>query len=513
MNTSTHSAQGFPCSPIRQLFTSIWAGISAALLVLLWLPAALANPVDLDIWYILEMSGSRAGYSQYQEVHQDNTITTNTSMYLLIKRGTLEIPISMQGSFIESPDGKPISMRSVQELGAAPVTTTVLFQDNQMIITTQQNEQTTTTTQTLPDEPWLTPAAARTTIAIALKQNQTTFKFSSIDPLSGIMPITQSFTILDQLTIKTLGKALPAYKVSSTNSLMPNITTIQFFSTDGTLIRSTVNLGGMTITTIAADKDLALSKLSPPEIMASTLVKPDKNIKNPRHTRQAQFLLSIQEGQFQLPPDTAVQRTQRVSPSSIMLTIDLDQPVEADASEDAAALLESSTMLNASDPAIKALADQALKNHAPDDIADRAEALRVFVNSYINEKSLSVGFASASQVAQTREGDCSEHACLLAAMLRADKIPARVVSGLIYVPRFGGKSNIFGYHMWAQALITIDGKPRWVDLDATLPKATPFDASHIALSTSTLNDGQVDNGLLQITPILGQLSISVQSIK
>src|SRR5690606_5201760 len=95
-----------------------------------------------------------------------------------------------------------------------------------------------------------------------------------------------------------------------------------------------------------------------------------------------------------------------------------------------------------------------------------AEKLRRFVHSYISNKSLDVGLASASEVCRTREGDCTEHATLLAAALRFAGIPSRVVSGLIYAEEFAGRSRIFGYHMWTQALLPDDaGAMRWVDLD------------------------------------------------
>ena len=41
--------------------------------------------------------------------------------------------------------------------------------------------------------------------------------------------------------------------------------------------------------------------------------------------------------------------------------------------------------------------------------------------------------ATAAEVARSREGDCTEHAVLLAALARARGIPARVAMGLVYV--------------------------------------------------------------------------------
>src|SRR5262249_13057871 len=151
-----------------------------------------------------------------------------------------------------------------------------------------------------------------------------------------------------------------------------------------------------------------------------------------------------------------------------------------------AAYLASTSMLKSDDPRIKALVEEATKNAGPGK-PTRAEAMRAFVHRYITTKDLDVGFASASEVARTRHGDCTEHGALLAAMLRADGIPARVVSGLVYVEQEDGK-GIFGYHMWAQALLEKNGNPTWMDLDGTLPIGA-FDATHIALATSALAEG------------------------
>jgi hypothetical protein len=98
---------------------------------------------------------------------------------------------------------------------------------------------------------------------------------------------------------------------------------------------------------------------------------------------------------------------------------------------------------------------------------------------------------------------------LLAALLRAEAIPSRVVSGLVYLDRFLGREAVFGYHMWTQAWLSgQDGRARWVDLDATLD-GHPFDAAHIALGTSPLAEVAFSNDLLRLSPLLGRLSIRV----
>ena len=112
----------------------------------------------------------------------------------------------------------------------------------------------------------------------------------------------------------------------------------------------------------------------------------------------------------------------------------------------------------------------------PGTIAVRMEQ---YVYTSLKKKNFSTALASAAEVAKNLEGDCTEHACLLAAMLRVQKIPSRVTIGLVYAERLGA----FGGHMWTEAWL--DGK--WVPLDATLGKGG-IGPGHIKLADSSLSD-------------------------
>ena len=144
----------------------------------------------------------------------------------------------------------------------------------------------------------------------------------------------------------------------------------------------------------------------------------------------------------------------------------------------------------------------------------RARALRAFVYDFIDAKNLGVGFATSGEVCRTAEGDCTEHAVLLAAMLRAAGYPARVASGLIYADEFVGRESIFGYHAWAQAIVTVDGVPVWLDFDATLPGNGPdTDATHILLGVSAMGEGEAINSMAVLVPLIGQLRITVERVE
>jgi transglutaminase-like putative cysteine protease len=259
-------------------------------------------------------------------------------------------------------------------------------------------------------------------------------------------------------------------------------------------------------------KEEALGEIQAPEIMVSTFIKPDRPIKNARASTQAVYLVSVAEGDLSLP-STGHQSVEVVNERSVRVSVSREAMHPAPADDvDNPDFTSASAMIDTQDAEVRKLAQRALAKSADDTPAGRAEAIRRFVHSYINRKNLGVGFASASEVARKRTGDCSEHGVLAAALLRCAGIPSRVVAGVIYADAFAGSQEIFGYHMWAQGLITIDGQPRWVDLDPTLDDRTPFDAAHIALGVTALPEGELATSLSTTATTLGRLKISVESV-
>jgi len=98
------------------------------------------------------------------------------------------------------------------------------------------------------------------------------------------------------------------------------------------------------------------------------------------------------------------------------------------------------------------------------DAATRA-ALVDFVGATVRP-TLDRDFDIASEVATRREGDCTEHAVLTAALARAAGIPARVALGLALI-HYPKQYASYG-HAWAELMI--DGQ--WVVADAVLRKQT-----------------------------------------
>ena len=138
-----------------------------------------------------------------------------------------------------------------------------------------------------------------------------------------------------------------------------------------------------------------------------------------------------------------------------------------------------------------------------------ARTLRNWVNQHIETKSLDMGMLSAKETLLAKEGDCTEHAVLLAALTRAVGIPSRVAVGLVYVPENSQTLGHFVYHMWTEVYIGNRDQGSWYPMDAAFDEVLP-DATHIKLADSALTDMQDVARLSQrVAQFMGNIKIDV----
>jgi transglutaminase-like putative cysteine protease len=271
-------------------------------------------------------------------------------------------------------------------------------------------------------------------------------------------------------------------------------------------------LGDMVLYTV--DQQTALSDFVPPEIFMKSTIKADRKLE-PRSLRRVVYRLRPLDKGADLNdlPEFDGQKVTRNADGTVDVAVTrLDySPADAmneESSKNSAAMaeyLESNLMINIDDAELIKLGKRAADGAKEPFV--RADRLRRFVSEYVKSKTLNIGFATASEVARTREGDCSEHGVLLAALGRLNEIPSRVAVGMVYVPSFAGQSDIFGYHMWTQ--FYLDG--RWLDYDAALNE-TRCSPTRIAFSTSSLrNTGLADLSLPLLSKI-GTIGIEIVEV-
>ncbi len=461
--------------------------------------ASQAQPtVTEERWSVVLLQGQPAGHNVTRIVEDADRIVTETHLEIAVGRTGQTIHIATDSSFTETADGRPIEAQTTMDMGLMKMTTHVRFEDDKLVKTITQAGQRRTVTLDAPDALWMTPMEVARYTEAKLAAGDPNFSYTMFNHAQTFDLETVSARVIGDETIDVFGRTVPATHLNVRMSSQPALELDVWVDAEGNELKSAVDMGGIQLQMVAADKQLALAKKAPPELLADTLIHLDQPIANPRQLTRATYRLSVDEGELPDPPESTAQDVRRIDKRTVEITIDT-QAAPANPAGPPPKLIHSA-MADGRDEKVIALARRAVEG-AGDARRDRAEAMRRFVYDYVNDKHLGVGMATAGEVARTRQGDCTEHAVLLVAMLRAAGIPSRMASGVAYVQMNG--QPLFGYHAWAQAWL--DGQ--WVDLDAALSPDEAFDATHMLLSTSDLADGTWANDLVQMATTIGRLRI------
>ncbi|MGB9879719.1 MAG: transglutaminase domain-containing protein, partial [Anaerolineae bacterium] len=129
-------------------------------------------------------------------------------------------------------------------------------------------------------------------------------------------------------------------------------------------------------------------------------------------------------------------------------------------------------------------------------------ALERYVFHTVRHRDYNQAFLSALDVLKTKEGDCTEHAVLLAALARASSIPSRVAVGLVY------HRDAFYYHMWTELLID----RCWIGFDATRGNGG-IHAGYIKFGHDSLAGSDALGAFLPLTKLLGQIKIEIVKVE
>lgn len=130
----------------------------------------------------------------------------------------------------------------------------------------------------------------------------------------------------------------------------------------------------------------------------------------------------------------------------------------------------------------------------------KAKAIERWVKENMRAVEFSQSMGTASSVAKSLSGDCTEYAMLCTAMCRANGIPSRTALGLVYAPAPGGGKPFLAYHMWFEVHVAGD----WVALDATLGKGS-VGPGHIKITDHHWHE---ERTLAPLLPVLRLLMAS-----
>lgn len=462
---------------------------------------------DADHWYQINLAGSHVGWQHSSKSLEGDERVSTTDMAMSLRRGEMVIDVSVESEWKERISGTPVSVKMVQDMSAMKTITKWSFLPDMIKSLETSGGPPVTRELPLPKEAWLTPYQGEQYFLRKVGEGEKEISFKTMSPEIGPRVITITFTHVGDDVMDVMDQPMKVSIWNMVNDAMPQMVTKQWIDGDGVMVASEIDIGIGKMMMTLVDKAKALKETdSAPEVFNSLLIEPDRPIRNPWKARMVVMKVRSKDGSPVKLPSVGCQTIAGTGDgyATVMVDTDMPQPVLS-GEESNPEFLGQSAMINPADELIVTLHEQATTSLQEEATTlDRADAMREFVFEFIEDKNLSTAFASASEVARTKAGDCSEHGVLLAALLRADGIPARVVHGLVYVPGFGKKKQgAFGWHMWTQAMI----EGNWVDVDATLP--VRFSGGHITTGTSSLSEGAGSADMANMIPSINNFEIDV----
>jgi len=433
-------------------------------------------------YYAVLMEGRKIGHALHVRKTGADVVTTTEMLSMVIGRGAISMSISTAETCIETTEGKPIGFEYTEDLGGmgGKKMTGRLNDAGRLEVTTADLGIEQKRVIDWPTGAVMAEGLRLLELEKGLKEGAA-YQAKIFSP-ALLSAVNANVRIGPTTNIDLLGRVLSLTEVGvSMNMQGATFTSISYVDTELRAQKTVMPMMGMNLELIACDKAFALSENDIVDFLEKLLIPSPVALTDLGSTDSITYLLApTGPAPLSIPP-TDNQTVKLAEDGKVLITV---KPAPAPPGAKLPYSGKDEQVLDALKPARYLQSDSkeiiSLARQAVGETKDAAEAARKienFVNEYITEKNLSVGYASAEEVALSRQGDCTEHAVLTAALCRAAGVPARVVSGIVYIDDFDGRKNVFGGHAWTEACI--NGK--WIGLDATrVPNG--FGPGHITMA-------------------------------
>jgi Transglutaminase-like superfamily len=437
---------------------------------------AYPTPVETT-WMTVLLNGRKIGHEEIQRQQIGNTVTTTQTLVMDIQRDKKSVPYTNISRSVETVDGKPLSF----SMDTTISTTSNKIEgkrlsDGQLQLSTTVAGDTRQSITTWPTD------------AVLVEGQRIAMVAASQHPGSHYkLPVyNQSSQQVMNLAIDVLGNeqvALPDHveTLSHQRETLESANAKQivdlWLDEQGNIRKGSLSFFGKPLEMIACDEACADASTQSLNMMDSATVDSPRLITQEMLKDFLSYRIHVTNKAVMKPfIDTDEQATFDLGNGDWQINvyrsqIDMQEPpTPADTQPNA--------WLQSDSPEIKQLAAIATGN--AENKMHVMGNLSAFVSKYLSHRGLNIGYASAVDVAIDRKGDCAQFAVLLAAMARAEGIPARVVVGMLYTDQYDNKFRVFVPHAWVIAWLG----DRWRSFDAA---TLHFDTGHIALDTGDGN--------------------------
>ena len=260
-------------------------------------------------------------------------------------------------------------------------------------------------------------------------------------------------------------------------------------ASDGRVLRVDVMFAGLPLQLAPCTRDCDRAVARPFDMIDSLAVKSPIKIRQRISHAPMRYELVRKDGKAPALVTTGEQSVNVAGDRAIVTVCRDCGQAEVETAQSLAPYLRANAWVRSEDAVVRGVAAKAGPADRP--LPARMAKLESLVREHMRRDADYVGYADATEALRTGKGDCTEFAVLLAALARANGIPARVVVGMAYSALFTGNRNSFNPHAWVQVY---DGS-RWLSYDAAL---LGFDSAHVALGVGTGEPHELFDAFLQL---------------
>ncbi len=449
-----------------------------------------------ESWLGLYMQGKKIGYSQYTEAaaEVDGKPGKMASSLTVVKSQMLGAGLDMSVNSKSWINEKGELKRLVYDMSSAGRTLKVdaTFFATEIKASLDTSGRVSQHTIKIPDGAKIVDDPTATIVAGGFQRLDKPQEFYQFDPTSLTL-VKTTMAYGGKVKVDVDGKSFDAELIDMDD---PRAPMKMFFSAKGDLIKATGPFGmEMYPETKVRAMDLTTNRgaTGGNDIAEASRLVPDVPIANPDQRESLEMLITATVV-TRVP--TGGHQTVIFEPNGIRVVIHPIRNPNAETTIEAAAKakpewIQPDVRVPSNSATFQKLAKEIIGDETRVVLA--AEKVRKFVLRTVGVNAGIGVMRDADEILQTKEGVCRDHAILMAAILKAAKIPTKMVAGLVYA------DGAFYYHAWVEVW---DGT-QWYGLDST--RSAPYlTATHI--KTSDGNVGEAYTGFL-----LDQAKIKVLS--
>lgn len=464
----------------NRLCAAVVCALAACTPAVVSAPAPAPSAARTDRWLTVELGGAPVGRTRETvEPLAGGGFATRIQTELRIGRLGSVVVMAYDVTLDEDARGELRSVRARATHSRQDTTTEVAFAAGTATIRESAGDGRIHTRTLAIGEPLLGPEAVRRALAAELR---------SAGDVLAVRTWSQQLVAPQRVQYTAGAREARAVDGATESLLRAAIVAeqepaprVSWLSRDGreVIAEAPTPMGAMIVAQVRREPALVAGELSS-DAFARSLIRSNVRLPEPRSLDTLIVRLSFDDPAQAKPAlDSADQRvTQQTATGMVVEIARVAVPAEAPAIDEpvAPALLGAGMIIDPEAPGIRAIVDDAVAGAT--DPWHRAQRLTRWVTEHMTFDP-GIAFATTSELVRDRRGTCIGYATLLAALLRADAIPSRLVIGVVYV---GG---IFGGHAWVEARI----RGRWLPLDAAAPSGGTADAARIALGRDALDAG------------------------